>query len=1006
MKVVTTVADVHAKEDDSGCHQEDSSLFDIHSPEADMNVSHISESDVEMSALYCASDLDSSNDPNYSANSDSEGDSEDTPIKSSKRAKVAKGKHVYGQDVVGHNANRQLEEMAVKQTPYGSVRTESVLKKNPMIDLVDKTSRTGTGRTGKMGCKSNCPGIIKGKGGNQHTADAIIAADDLLSDTDEDDDNYKPDFAMPLSSEEETDLSEDEECRTNSYLWDVDNPNIFIIKPVSETAKTKRVQNQKHACLVCGKMVMHIGDHIKIHKGVKEVDEILAHKENKKPASKDQPTADAGKKKKRAYIPRLSLQELYRNRGDHRHNMAVLRDKKGELIVSRRPTRNFKSSDFGPCPKCYLWLTKINLPKHIEKCVAGNKDDVVKTASHLAADSDIIADRIPIKIGAEMKKHVLGRMRNDDAGIYHAVKGDALILMLGRFWWRRSKGHDLNRRRYVSEKMRRAARLLLCVRGMLSEASHISMWDLLRPRYFDTITEAAFKITTPDGQGSEDYMKCPSAAIKVRHDLSRMCREKANHCAKKADEVEDEFTKKKYNDMKTQAESFGKTVLDEWQYRVSILAETMLTERQLDKIDRLPDPDDLLLINRYLIEQCSHLDLSIDDVSDSQFFQNCKVVMTRLYIFNRRRPIEVAGILVNSYLARSTVSNVDDVLIGRLSKSEHEHFSSLDMLKTRGKGNQHVPVLIPPECHHCLDWISDPEVRKQAGIKCKYLFASGSQLTLVMSPNQALKEVAEEAGAKYPERLGGHSMRYYIATLTQTMSLTEFQFQHVLRHFGHTKQVHMQNYRLAAPAVERLEVGKILIMQDRNVQHLFKDRELSTVTFEEILKAGNDEELPNMSNPGQGEPQEDNETVESEEEDQSVESEANFGVVELEEGEKCGLNREGRVKNLKRKSVAEDSGSKKKVCRNDPRSHSVVPKHKISGGTCAKKKRRHESWNTLLDELHTVFKQCYDEQKTPSRRLISKLLGQKNASMELRARGTERILKKISADLSKMKKAV
>ena len=248
-----------------------------------------------------------------------------------------------------------------------------------------------------------------------------------------------------------------------------------------------------------------------------------------------------------------------------------------------------------------------------------------------------------------------------------------------------------------------------------------------------------------------------------------------------------------------------------------------------------------------------------------------------------------------------------------------------------------------------------------------------------MSPNQALKEVAEEAGAKYPERLGGHSMRHYMATLTQTMSLTEFQFQHVLRHFGHTKKVHMQNYRLAAPAVERLEVGKILIMQDRNVQHLFKDRELSTVTFEEILKAGNDEELPNMSNPGQGESQEDNETVESEEEDQSVESEANFGVVELEEGEKCGLNREGRVKNLKRKSVAEDSGSKKKVCRNDPRSRSVVPKHKISGGTCAKKKRRHESWKTLLDELHTVFKQCYDEQKTPSRRLISKLLGQKNA---------------------------
>ena len=337
-------------------------------------------------------------------------------------------------------------------------------------------------------------------------------------------------------------------------------------------------------------------------------------------------------------------------------------------------------------------------------------------------------------------------------------------------------------------------------------------------------------------------MKSPSTAIKMKYHLQRMCREKASRCAKKADETEDDVAKKRYLEMHSHAVQLGIEVHEEWRYKVTMLCETMLTERQLDKIERLPVPDDLFALNVYLTQKCSNLDLDKTSKCE-QFSKNCQYIMSRLYVFNRRRPIEVAGILVGSYRGRSTSSNVDEVLVGKLSKTEAEHFNSLDMLKSKGKGNQIVPVLIPPECQAGLQWIADDDVRMRVGVSsCKYMFASGSKSNPVLSPNDNLRKCAEEAGLKHPERLGVNAMRHYMATVTQTLSLTDFQFQHVLKHFGHTRKVHLENYRLAAPVVERMEVGEILLMQDRNVQHLFKEKALTNVTFLDILSSDSGQE--------------------------------------------------------------------------------------------------------------------------------------------------------------------
>ena len=72
---------------------------------------------------------------------------------------------------------------------------------------------------------------------------------DVLNNSDSDDHDYMPDCFMEISSDEESDFedigigSKRVELDSGEYLYDINNPKIFM--PKASTG-TKRVQNQKH----------------------------------------------------------------------------------------------------------------------------------------------------------------------------------------------------------------------------------------------------------------------------------------------------------------------------------------------------------------------------------------------------------------------------------------------------------------------------------------------------------------------------------------------------------------------------------------------------------------------------------------------------------------------------------------------------------------------------------------------------------------------------------------
>ncbi|XP_052097913.1 uncharacterized protein LOC127732765 [Mytilus californianus] len=81
------------------------------------------------------------------------------------------------------------------------------------------------------------------------------------------------------------------------------------------------------------------------------------------------------------------------------------------------------------------------------------------------------------------------------------------------------------------------------------------------------------------------------------------------------------------------------------------------------------------------------------------------------------------------------------------------------------------------------------------------------------------------------------------------LDLKENQLTWLCNHLGHTKKVHLEHYRQMSGFIERVEISKILLIQDMNLTEKFKGKTLKAVSMKDIIN----------SNQGQGEQEEEEE---------------------------------------------------------------------------------------------------------------------------------------------------
>jgi hypothetical protein len=374
---------------------------------------------------------------------------------------------------------------------------------------------------------------------------------------------------------------------------------------------TDSIYNQVHACIFCSKLVNNIPKHLQsIHKNEAEVKEIVQ--------------SDRTQKEK------LILFDLIRNKGDHKHNMKVVEEEKGQLILKRRPhASTIKLEDYGPCPGCLQWLkVGVMMKNHQKYCQANT--DLYRSASkeELHVQSLSISGRYQKTTGStELINKVFPIMTNDT--ITETAQKDPLIISVGNAWLSRNIGNKLKQKYYTSSKMREVSRLLLNARTILNKED-LTMSELLKPVRFGNVTKAALMTAFLEFDDEEE-LNAPSTAIGLGVVIKRMLR------AKWAEGIE-----AKDEEKAKESQSFIKLIKVKWSARVNKLATLILQRRKLNMENRFPEPDDIITLQNKIQNDISNFD--VKDKSPENFRLAAEMTQARLLLYNKRRSSEIEGI--------------------------------------------------------------------------------------------------------------------------------------------------------------------------------------------------------------------------------------------------------------------------------------------------------------------------------------------------------------------------
>ena len=64
------------------------------------------------------------------------------------------------------------------------------------------------------------------------------------------------------------------------------------------------------------------------------------------------------------------------------------------------------------------------------------------------------------------------------------------------------------------------------------------------------------------------------------------------------------------------------------------------------------------------------------------------------------------------------------------------------------------------------------------------------------------------------------------------LNLDDYQVEWVCKHLGHTQDVHKLYYKQTSGAIERIQIGKLMLLQDLNLVGQFRSKRLEDIQFE------------------------------------------------------------------------------------------------------------------------------------------------------------------------------
>ncbi|KAJ8039318.1 N-lysine methyltransferase KMT5A [Holothuria leucospilota] len=260
----------------------------------------------------------------------------------------------------------------------------------------------------------------------------------------------------------------------------------------SSNCDGRRVWDKHQYCVYCNKAFAKLPRHLEsAHSGERDVAEALMYDKKSKERSK--------------------RWEILRNKGNHSHNVEVLKKGEGFIIPVKRPTQGVPVSCYLPCKQCLGYYVAKDMWKHLKQCPL--TEEKKRQSKHLRSECALLLPMADATSSAFREK-VLAKMINDD--VSWLAKNDETILQLGQRIMG-SVDDAVHMFQYVSQKMRQVARFLLVVRDLNPELQTIQ--DSINPKYFDTVVQGV-KLSSGYDSGGNTY-KTPSLALKLGHSIRK-----------------------------------------------------------------------------------------------------------------------------------------------------------------------------------------------------------------------------------------------------------------------------------------------------------------------------------------------------------------------------------------------------------------------------------------------------------------------------------------------------
>ena len=236
------------------------------------------------------------------------------------------------------------------------------------------------------------------------------------------------------------------------------------------------------------------------------------------------------------------------------------------------------------------------------------------------------------------------------------------------------------------------------------------------------------------------------------------------------------------------------------------------------KDDAIPSTENVKALTTFLKKEVCEATAALEAGNEigrqGRYNRLAERTMVSLLVFNKRRGGEAANVLLTDFTERAEYQQ-NRTILKSLSQLERELVTKMTLVQLIGKRDRIVPILLPPEEKRAIEALL--RYRQTVGLPEEGKLFAKAPKGSVMCHGYALKKACRNAGVD-ERKITSTTLRKYLATVVQVMSLTESEMDQVAMHLGHDLTVHRRYYRLQHSTVELSKVSRLLMSTEDKLE--------------------------------------------------------------------------------------------------------------------------------------------------------------------------------------------